>query len=79
MCVQYWPPSKDKDESYGDIYLGIAKEEQLANFHIRTFHVYKKQFDVSITLHNVLLVLSICEIEKHVQTYFHLYYKTSCF
>lgn len=46
MCVQYWPPSKDKDENYGDIFLGVAKEEQLANFHIRTFHVYKKIDDV---------------------------------
>lgn len=41
MCVQYWPASKDKDEIYGDIGIGIAKEEELANFHIRTFRIYK--------------------------------------
>lgn len=64
MCVQYWPPSKDKDESYGDIYLGVAKEEQLANFHIRTFHVYKKQFDVSI-------ILFCCCIQQTLNIPFH--------
>ena len=48
MCVQYWPASKDKDETYGDLHIGIAKEEQLANFQIRTFRLYKKDGDVSI-------------------------------
>ena len=47
MCVQYWPPSKDKDEAYGNIYIGVAKEEELANFHIRTFRVYKMENNVS--------------------------------
>lgn len=48
MCVQYWPPSKDKDETYGGIHIGVAQEEELANFHIRTFRLYKKDGDVSI-------------------------------
>lgn len=48
MCVQYWPASKDKDEVYGDVHVGIAKEEELANFHIRTFRLYKMQNNVSI-------------------------------
>lgn len=50
MCVQYWPPSKDKDENYGGIHIGVAQEEELANFHIRTFRLYKKDAEgVSIT------------------------------
>lgn len=48
MCVQYWPPSKDKDETYGGIHIGVAQEEELANFHIRTFRLYKKDGDVCI-------------------------------
>lgn len=47
MCVQYWPASKDRDESYGDIFIGVSKEEQLANFQIRTFRIYRKTGDVS--------------------------------
>lgn len=46
MCMQYWPPALDKKEVYGDIYIGIDKEEQLANFHIRTFRIWKQKEDV---------------------------------
>lgn len=46
--MQYWPPALDKKELYGDIYIGIDKEEQLANFHIRTFRIWKQNEDVSI-------------------------------
>lgn len=51
MCSQYWPASKEKDECYGDtpenkIYIGVMKEEELANFHIRTFRLYKMQNNV---------------------------------
>lgn len=46
MCMQYWPPALDKKEVYGDIYIGIDKEEQLANFHIRTFRIWKQNEDV---------------------------------
>lgn len=42
MCVQYWPASKDKDEEYGGIGVSVLKEEELANFHIRTIRLYKK-------------------------------------
>lgn len=42
MCVQYWPPNMETHETYGDIHINILKEEQLANFHIRTFRLYKK-------------------------------------
>ncbi|KAI5636097.1 protein-tyrosine phosphatase domain-containing protein [Phthorimaea operculella] len=48
MCVQYWPPNKEKDETYGDISVGIVQEEELANFHIRTFRLYKKEKDVVV-------------------------------
>ena len=47
MCVQYWPPNKEKDETYGDISVGIVQEEELANFHIRTFRLYKTEKNVS--------------------------------
>ncbi|KAG6451693.1 hypothetical protein O3G_MSEX007285 [Manduca sexta] len=48
MCVQYWPPNKEKDETYGDISVGIVQEEELANFHIRTFRLYKSEKDVVV-------------------------------
>ncbi|XP_045522193.1 receptor-type tyrosine-protein phosphatase kappa isoform X3 [Pieris brassicae] len=48
MCVQYWPASKEKDETYGDISVGIVQEEELANFHIRTFRLYKTDKNVVI-------------------------------
>ncbi|XP_059059071.1 receptor-type tyrosine-protein phosphatase kappa isoform X2 [Achroia grisella] len=48
MCVQYWPPNKEKDETYGDISVGIVQEEELANFHIRTFRLYKTEKNVVI-------------------------------
>lgn len=42
MCVQYWPASKEKDEEYGGIGVSVLAEEELANFHIRTIKLYKK-------------------------------------
>ncbi|CAH1640174.1 unnamed protein product [Spodoptera littoralis] len=48
MCVQYWPPNKEKDETYGDISVGIVQEEELANFHIRTFRLYKSEKNVVV-------------------------------
>lgn len=42
MCVQYWPANKEKDEEYGGIGVSVLKEEELANFHIRTIRLYKK-------------------------------------
>jgi len=41
MCVQYWPASKEKDENYEDLYIGIINEEELANYCVRTFRIYK--------------------------------------
>lgn len=46
--MQYWPASKDKDEDYGGIGVSVLAEEELANFHIRTIKIYKKdEKDVS--------------------------------
>lgn len=42
MCVQYWPPNKEKNEEYGGIGVSVLKVEELANFHIRTIRLYKK-------------------------------------
>lgn len=53
MCIQYWPPALDKTEVYGNIHIGIAKEEQLANFQIRTFRIWKEGLDVSIRYHQM--------------------------
>ena len=50
MCVQYWPASKELEETYGGITIGIIQEEELANFHIRTFRLCKKELDVSLSL-----------------------------
>lgn len=47
MCVQYWPASIELEETYGPIIIKIVQEEELANFRIRTFKLYKKELDVS--------------------------------
>ncbi|XP_059482652.1 receptor-type tyrosine-protein phosphatase kappa [Neocloeon triangulifer] len=39
MCVQYWPASLAKSETYGDITIKVLQEEELANFRIRTIHI----------------------------------------
>lgn len=53
MCIQYWPPSQDKTEVYGDIHIGIYKEEQLANFQIRTFRIWKENAEVR-AIHSIM-------------------------
>lgn len=65
MCVQYWPASKEKDEAYGDLWIGIAKEEQLANFQIRTFHLYKKDLNGQILEERNILQFHYCEWHSH--------------
>lgn len=64
MCVQYWAASKEKDECYGEqpehqIYIGVVKEEELANFHIRTFRLYKMHNNVSIFLFLFIFSVSL--------------------
>jgi hypothetical protein len=43
MCMQYWPASKEKDETHGGISISVVHEEELANYHIRTFLLAKKE------------------------------------
>lgn len=58
MCVQYWPASKEIEETYGGIHVSIMHDEELAHFHIRTFKLFKKEQDVSI-VPNILLYLNL--------------------
>ena len=39
MCVQYWPSLVDKEETYGGIHVTVLREEQLANFVIRSIRL----------------------------------------
>ncbi|KAK7864317.1 hypothetical protein R5R35_009570 [Gryllus longicercus] len=39
MCMQYWPAAMDKVEVYGNLTVSVVEEEELANFHIRTFRL----------------------------------------
>ncbi|BES90224.1 phosphatase [Nesidiocoris tenuis] len=43
MCIQYLPNAKVKSENYGDLNISILREEELANFHIRTVRLVHKQ------------------------------------
>lgn len=51
MCVQYWPASNELEETYGGIHIKVIQEEELANFRIRNFRLYKKQNEVVIKPH----------------------------
>ncbi|XP_054279293.1 receptor-type tyrosine-protein phosphatase kappa-like [Macrosteles quadrilineatus] len=42
MCMQYWPSAKVSNENYGDLNISVKKEEELANFHVRTIRVVYK-------------------------------------
>lgn len=57
--MQYWPPALDKQEVYGDIHIGIVNEEQLANFQIRTFRVWKLTPNVRTLLHRKMLCVIV--------------------
>jgi hypothetical protein len=52
--MQYWPASKEKDETHGGISISILHEEELANFHIRTFLLAKKE-EGAVSLSYILL------------------------
>ena len=41
MCVQYWPARAGITDTYPTIKVELLKEEQLSNFMIRTFKLYK--------------------------------------
>lgn len=46
MCVQYWPASKEIEETYGRISVSIVHEEELAHFHIRTFKLTRRETEL---------------------------------
>lgn len=64
MCVQYWPASKELEETYGGISISIIQEEELANFHIRTFRLYKKENGVVVE-ERVILQFHFTEWHSH--------------
>ncbi|KAK0094149.1 hypothetical protein PV326_011718 [Microctonus aethiopoides] len=65
MCVQYWPANKDKDENYGGIGVSVLKEEELANFHIRTIKLYIKDDNGEIKEERTLLQFHYTEWHSH--------------
>ncbi|XP_031622627.1 receptor-type tyrosine-protein phosphatase kappa isoform X1 [Contarinia nasturtii] len=69
MCIQYWPPSLDKTEVYGDIHIGIVAEEQLANFQIRTFRIWKENLDGAITEERQILQFHYTEWHSHTNPF----------
>lgn len=64
MCVQYWPASKDTEETYGGIHISILHDEELAHFHIRTFRLFKKQ-ENTITEERHILQFHFTEWHSH--------------
>lgn len=72
MCVQYWPASKEKDEEYGGIGVSVLKEEELANFHIRTIKLYKKN-ENDVSVHKFYTLFTCCvEIYFQVDKSLHI-------
>ncbi|XP_058177653.1 receptor-type tyrosine-protein phosphatase kappa [Anopheles ziemanni] len=65
MCVQYWPPNKEKEEIYGDMHITIQSEEELANFHIRTFRLFKLNKDNAVAEERLLLQFHYTEWHSH--------------
>ncbi|XP_037044078.1 receptor-type tyrosine-protein phosphatase kappa isoform X2 [Bradysia coprophila] len=65
MCMQYWPPAIDKQEVYGDIHIGIVNEEQLANFQIRTFKIWKLTPDNAIAEERHIIQFHYTEWHSH--------------
>ncbi|KAL1502113.1 hypothetical protein ABEB36_007306 [Hypothenemus hampei] len=64
MCVQYWPASNDLEETYGGIHIKVTQEEELANFRIRTFRLYKKENDI-VTEERFILQFHFTEWHCH--------------
>lgn len=65
MCHQYWPPNMEVHEQYGDIYINIVREEQLANFHIRTFRLYKMNEKQEVSDERLILQFHYTEWYSH--------------
>ncbi|PSN58003.1 hypothetical protein C0J52_08106 [Blattella germanica] len=65
MCMQYWPASKEKDETHGGISISVLKEEELANFHIRTFLLSKKEEGSEVAEERRILQFHYTEWHSH--------------
>ncbi|GJQ76225.1 hypothetical protein Trydic_g1966 [Trypoxylus dichotomus] len=64
MCVQYWPANMELEETYGGITIKVIQEEELANFRIRTFRLYRKEFE-QIVEERYLLQFHFTEWHAH--------------
>ncbi|XP_055320351.1 receptor-type tyrosine-protein phosphatase U isoform X2 [Sitodiplosis mosellana] len=69
MCIQYWPPALDKTEMYGDIHIGIVAEEQLANFQIRTFRIWKQNAEGGVTEERQIIQFHYTEWHSHTNPF----------
>ncbi|KRT80431.1 tyrosine phosphatase [Oryctes borbonicus] len=64
MCVQYWPANMELEEIYGGIVIKVIQEEELANFRIRTFRLYRRELD-QIVEERFLLQFHFTEWHSH--------------
>ncbi|KAJ8967654.1 hypothetical protein NQ317_011593 [Molorchus minor] len=65
MCVQYWPASRELEEIYGGIHIHVVNEEELANFHIRTFRLYKNDENGSLLEERTILQFHYTQWHSH--------------
>ncbi|XP_063226218.1 receptor-type tyrosine-protein phosphatase kappa [Bacillus rossius redtenbacheri] len=65
MCMQYWPASKELSETHGGIVVSIAREEELANFHIRTFRLTKMEEGATVETERRILQFHYTQWHSH--------------
>lgn len=65
MCVQYWPANMELEETHGGITINVVQEEELANFHIRTFRLYKKDINDAVLEERHILQFHFTEWHSH--------------
>lgn len=58
MCVQYWPAEVGLTDTYTTLKVELLKEEQLANFFIRTLKIYKVD-KIGQVSHSIFFLLQI--------------------
>lgn len=63
MCVQYWPASREKQETYGGITIQVIQEEELANFQIRTIRLQRFN-EEDVSLHIIYFLLTFNFLRK---------------
>lgn len=64
MCMQYWASSMEVTETYGEISVQVVQEEELANFHIRTFKLTRPNMQGTID-ERLLLQFHFTEWHSH--------------